>query len=66
MLSGGGVIKADYKLLHDALKIYLEIGYASGDDSEDPNANVNFRLANLVPVNNGSTASRSIPTTTST
>lgn len=52
VLSGGGVIKADYKLLHDALKIYLEIGYASGDDAEDPNANVNFRLANLVPNNN--------------
>ncbi len=52
ILSGGFVVKADYKLLHDALKIYFEVGYASGDDSEDPNANVNYKLANLVPVNN--------------
>jgi uncharacterized protein (TIGR04551 family) len=52
ILSGGFVVKADYKLLHDALKIFVEVGYASGDDAEDPNANVNYRLANLVPVNN--------------
>jgi uncharacterized protein (TIGR04551 family) len=52
ILSGGFVVKADYKLLHDALKIFVEVGYASGDDAEDPNANVNFRLANLVPNNN--------------
>lgn len=52
ILTGGFVVKADYKLLHDALKIYLEVGYASGDDSEDPNGNVNYRLATLVPINN--------------
>jgi uncharacterized protein (TIGR04551 family) len=52
ILSGGFVVKADYKLLHDALKLFLEIGYASGDDSEDPNAVLNYRFANLVPVNN--------------
>jgi uncharacterized protein (TIGR04551 family) len=52
ILSGGAVIKADYKLLHDALKLFLEIGYASGDDSEDPNANVNFRNQLLVPDRN--------------
>jgi uncharacterized protein (TIGR04551 family) len=52
VLSGGFVAKADYKLLHDALKLFLEIGYASGDDSEDPNAVTNYQYANLVPVNN--------------
>ena len=52
ILSGGFTVKADYKLLHDALKIFLEVGYASGDDSEDPNGSVNFKQANLVPVNN--------------
>lgn len=52
ILSGGFVVKADYKLLHDALKIFLEVGYASGDDAEDPNGNVNFKLATLAPVNN--------------
>jgi len=52
ILSGGFVVKADYRLLHDALKIFLEVGYASGDDSEDPNGNVNDKLATLVPVGN--------------
>jgi uncharacterized protein (TIGR04551 family) len=52
ILSGGFVVKADYRLLHDALKLFVEIGYASGDDSEDPQAAVNFRQATLVPVNN--------------
>ncbi|MFI5289216.1 MAG: TIGR04551 family protein [Polyangia bacterium] len=52
ILSGGFTVKADYKLLHDALKIYFEMGFASGDDSEDPNAAVNFQQATLVPVNN--------------
>ncbi len=52
ILTGGFTVKADYKLLHDALKIFLEVGYASGDDSEDPNAVLNFREQNLVPVNN--------------
>lgn len=52
ILSGGFVVKADYKLLHDALRIYLEVGYASGDDSEDPNANVGLQRAVLAPVNN--------------
>jgi uncharacterized protein (TIGR04551 family) len=52
ILSGGFVIKADYKLLHDALKLFLEVGYASGDDSEDPNAVVNYQFANRVPFGN--------------
>jgi uncharacterized protein (TIGR04551 family) len=52
ILSGGFVVKADYKLLHDALKLFLEIGYASGDDSEDPNGVINYRFANLVPFGN--------------
>jgi uncharacterized protein (TIGR04551 family) len=52
ILSGGFVAKADYKLLHDALKLFLEIGYASGDDAEDFNANVNFKQASVTPVNN--------------
>src|SRR6185503_5010031 len=52
ILSGGFTVKADYKLLHDALKIYFEMGFASGDDAEDQNAAVNFQQANLVPVNN--------------
>jgi uncharacterized protein (TIGR04551 family) len=52
ILSGGFTVKADYKLLHDALKIYFETGFASGDDSEDPNAQLNFRYATNIPVNN--------------
>jgi uncharacterized protein (TIGR04551 family) len=52
ILSGGFVVKADYKLLHDALKIFVEVGYASGDDSEDPNGLINFRQSTLVPQNN--------------
>jgi uncharacterized protein (TIGR04551 family) len=53
ILSGGFVFKTDYKLLHDALKLYLEVGFASGDDSEDFNASVNFKLANLTGGTNG-------------
>jgi uncharacterized protein (TIGR04551 family) len=52
ILTGGFVVKADYKLLHDALKIFFEAGYASGDDSEDPNAITNYQHATLAPVNN--------------
>ncbi len=52
ILSGGFTVKADYKLLHDALKIFMEVGYASGDDSEDPNAVLNYRDQKLVPINN--------------
>jgi uncharacterized protein (TIGR04551 family) len=52
ILSGAFVVKADYKLLHDALKLYLEVGYASGDDAEDPTGAVNFRQASLTPYNN--------------
>ena len=67
ILSGGFVVKADYKLSHDALKIFLEVGYASGDDAEDPNANVNFQPApTWCRSTTPSTASRSIPTITST
>ena len=67
ILTGGFVVKADYKLLHDALKIFLEVGYASGDDSEDPNAQ---RQLPATPTwcrsTTTSAASPSIPTTTST
>ncbi len=52
ILTGGFVAKADYKLLHDALKIFFEVGYASGDDSEDPNAITNFQHATYAPINN--------------
>jgi uncharacterized protein (TIGR04551 family) len=52
LLSGGFAFKADYRLLHDALKIFLDIGYASGDASEDPNAITNFHFQTLTPVNN--------------
>jgi uncharacterized protein (TIGR04551 family) len=52
ILSGGFAFKGNYRLLHDALKIYLEIGYASGDDNEDPNSDVNFFRARPAPVNN--------------
>lgn len=52
VLAGGFVVRGDYALLHDALRIYLEVGYASGDDSEDPNANVNIFTAVRSPVNN--------------
>jgi uncharacterized protein (TIGR04551 family) len=51
ILSGGLVAKADYKLLRDALRLYLEVGYASGDDSEDLNGNVNFKTAIIQPFN---------------
>jgi uncharacterized protein (TIGR04551 family) len=49
ILSGGMAFKGHYKLLRDALKIFLEVGYASGDSSEDPNAVLNVRFANPVP-----------------
>jgi uncharacterized protein (TIGR04551 family) len=49
LLSGGFVFRGDLRLLHDALKLGLEIGYASGDDSEDPNGVVNYQQANLTP-----------------
>ena len=48
ILQYAGVIKADYKLLRDALSIGLEVGSASGDPSEDPNANVFFRRAQII------------------
>jgi uncharacterized protein (TIGR04551 family) len=49
ILSGGFIAKANYKFLHDSLKIFLEVGFASGDDWEDPAGNINFRTANLLP-----------------
>ncbi len=52
LLSGAFVLKANYKLLHDQLKLNLEIGYASGDDSEDPNAVINYQNATLAPIAN--------------
>lgn len=52
ILTGGFAFKGHYKLLRDALKIYLEVGFASGDDNEDPNAIVNNRLANYIPQSN--------------
>jgi uncharacterized protein (TIGR04551 family) len=52
LLSGGLAFKGHYKLLRDALKIFLEIGYASGDANEDVNAQLNYRFANPIPRNN--------------
>jgi uncharacterized protein (TIGR04551 family) len=52
ILTGGFVAKADYKLLRDALRLYFEVGYASGDDAEDPNGNVNFQRASITPFGN--------------
>ncbi len=52
LLSGGFAFKGHYKLLRDALKIFLEVGFASGDSNEDANAQLNFRFANPVPRNN--------------
>lgn len=52
VLTGGFVAKADYKLLHDSLKIFLEVGYASGDDAEDLNANTYFKNETVRPFNN--------------
>jgi uncharacterized protein (TIGR04551 family) len=46
ILSGGFAFKGHYKLLRDALKIFLEVGYASGDANEDVNGQLNFRFAN--------------------
>jgi uncharacterized protein (TIGR04551 family) len=52
LLAGGLAFKGDYKLLHDALKIFLEIGYASGDSNEDPTANLNSQTNNPIPTDN--------------
>ena len=52
LVSGGMAFKGDYKLLHDALKIYLEVGYASGDSNEDPNAQLNYNFASPAPTDN--------------
>jgi uncharacterized protein (TIGR04551 family) len=51
ILSGGFTLKADYKLLHDALKIYFEVGYASGDDFDDTQSELNYRRQTYIPVN---------------
>jgi uncharacterized protein (TIGR04551 family) len=52
ILSGGFVVKADYKLLHDSLKLFFETGFASGDDVDDPQARLNYRQQTYVPVLN--------------
>ncbi len=59
ILSGAVALKADYKLLHDALKIYFDFGFASGDDSDsvDPvtgfdNGVLNNQYANRPPFGN--------------
>ncbi len=44
----GGVARGEYRLLHDALHIGLEIGYASGDQGEDPNAVLNWRTQQII------------------
>lgn len=44
----GGTLRADYSLLHDALHIGFEMGTASGDQAEDPNAVINYRTAQLL------------------
>ena len=48
ILSWGGVFRTGYSLLRDSLHLQLEVGTASGDQAEDPNAVVNYRLAKLV------------------
>jgi uncharacterized protein (TIGR04551 family) len=48
ILEWGGTVRAEYRLLHDALHIGAEIGYASGDQGEDPNAIINYRTAQIV------------------
>ena len=52
ILSGGWSLKAHYSLLRDALKIYLEAGFASGDDSEAVNGDVNYKTATRIPDGN--------------
>lgn len=51
IITGGFAFKGHYKLLRDALKIFVEVGYASGDANEDPNGLTNFRFANPYPRN---------------
>ena len=48
ILQFGAVGRIDYRLLHDALRIGLEVGYASGDSAEDANGVINVRRA--VPI----------------
>ncbi|MSP60108.1 MAG: TIGR04551 family protein [Myxococcales bacterium] len=48
ILQWGGTLRADYKFLHDALHVGIEVGSASGDQAEDPNAVQNYRLAQRV------------------
>lgn len=49
LVSGGFVVRGGYKLLRDALKLGLEVGYASGDDSEDSNSVINVHMADFRP-----------------
>jgi uncharacterized protein (TIGR04551 family) len=48
ILQFGGMARGDYKLLHDSLHLAFEVGYASGDQAEDPNAVLNFRTAQII------------------
>jgi uncharacterized protein (TIGR04551 family) len=48
IIEWGGTFRADYSMLHDALHLGLEVGTASGDQAEDPNAILNFRQAQLI------------------
>ena len=53
IVAGGFVAKGAYALLRDSsLKLHAEVGFASGDDSEDGSALVNFQNAVRAPVNN--------------
>ena len=45
ILQFGGVIRAGARLLGDALHVGLEVGYASGDAAEDPNARLHAGAA---------------------
>lgn len=45
ILQFGGVIRAGGRLLRDALHIGMEIGYASGDSTEDPYARLHAAVA---------------------
>ncbi len=52
ILEFGGVAHADYKLLHDALHLALDVGFASGDAAEDQNGRIHFATAQRLPVGN--------------
>lgn len=44
----GALGRANYAFLHNTLHIGLEVGFASGDDTEDSNGNINFQTSKPV------------------